>query len=113
MTIAGPHDPRLRPQARPAAGQLDDAQREAWEKAYGPKQEAFERGQTLTGDALVRWKYQRYLQDYLGCVAAVDESVGRMLDVLDEPRTRRRTRSSSIPPTRDFTWASTAGSTSA
>jgi len=33
--------------------------------------------------ALVRWKYRRYLQDYLGTIAAVDESVGRVLDVLD------------------------------
>ncbi len=32
----------------------------------------------------VRWKYRRYLQDYLGCIAAVDESVGRLLDFLDE-----------------------------
>ncbi|MDG1872547.1 MAG: sulfatase [Mariniblastus sp.] len=28
--------------------------------------------------------YQKYLHDYLGCVKAVDESVGRVLDYLDE-----------------------------
>ena len=39
--------------------------------------------QTLTGDALVRWKYQRYMQDYLACVQGVDDSVGQMLDYLD------------------------------
>lgn len=30
------------------------------------------------------WNYQRYIKDYLRCVAAVDESVGRLLDALDE-----------------------------
>ena len=39
--------------------------------------------QTLTGDALVRWKYQRYMQDYLACVQGVDDSVGQVLDYLD------------------------------
>jgi arylsulfatase A-like enzyme len=38
---------------------------------------------TLTGDALTRWKYQRYMQDYLATVQAVDDSVGRVLDYLD------------------------------
>ncbi len=39
--------------------------------------------QTLTGDALLRWKYQRYMQDYLACVQGVDDGVGRVLDYLD------------------------------
>lgn len=30
------------------------------------------------------WKYQRYMQDYLGCIASVDDNVGRVLDYLDE-----------------------------
>ncbi len=29
------------------------------------------------------WKYQRYMRDYLGCVQAVDDSVGAVLDYLD------------------------------
>ena len=66
----------------PPPERMDGPQREAWEKAFGPKREAFRR-ETPTGDALVRWKYRRYLQDYLACIAAVDESVGRVLDVLD------------------------------
>jgi len=36
-------------------------------------------------DSLVlKLKYQWYLQDYLACVASVDENVGRVLDYLDE-----------------------------
>ena len=38
---------------------------------------------TLTANALVRWKYQRYMQDYLACVQSVDDNVGRVLDYLD------------------------------
>ena len=38
---------------------------------------------TLTGEALARWKYQRYMQDYLATVQSVDDSVGRVLDLLD------------------------------
>jgi arylsulfatase A-like enzyme len=32
----------------------------------------------------VRWNYQRYMHDYLDCVAGVDDSVGRLLAYLDE-----------------------------
>ncbi len=38
---------------------------------------------TLEGEALARWKYQRYLQDYLATVQSVDDSVGRLLAFLD------------------------------
>jgi len=38
----------------------------------------------LSGDALKHWKYQRYMEDYLRCVASVDDNVGRLLDYLDE-----------------------------
>ena len=30
------------------------------------------------------WKYQRYIKDYLRCVASIDDNVGRLLDYLDE-----------------------------
>jgi arylsulfatase A-like enzyme len=39
---------------------------------------------TLTGRELIQWKYQRYMQDYLACVQGVDDSVGRVLDYLDQ-----------------------------
>jgi arylsulfatase A-like enzyme len=35
-------------------------------------------------DELKRWKYQRYIKDYLRCVASIDDNVGRLLDYLDE-----------------------------
>jgi arylsulfatase A-like enzyme len=41
------------------------------------------RAVSLRGDDLTRWKYQRYMQDYLATVQAVDDNVGRLLDRLD------------------------------
>ena len=38
---------------------------------------------TLTGEALGRWKYQRYMQDYLATVQSVDDNIGRLLEFLD------------------------------
>ncbi|HZY88245.1 MAG TPA: sulfatase, partial [Gemmataceae bacterium] len=38
----------------------------------------------LSAKELKRWKYQRYMRDYLACVAAVDDNVGRLLDYLDK-----------------------------
>src|SRR4030095_4698917 len=46
---------------------------------------------TLTGEALVRWKYQRYMQDYLATVESVDDSVGRVMAYLDESGLARNT----------------------
>ncbi len=38
----------------------------------------------LKGKKLTKWNYQRYIKNYLRCVKAVDENIGRMLDYLDE-----------------------------
>ncbi|MDG1893980.1 MAG: sulfatase [Fuerstiella sp.] len=58
-------------------------QLEVWNKAYSAKNKAFEEAK-LEGDELIRWKYQRYIKDYLRCIASVDDNVGRVLDYLDE-----------------------------
>jgi len=61
---------------------LTPEQRKAWDAYYEPRNAVF-RSANLSGDDLVRWKYQRYMHDYLGSVLSVDESVGRVLDYLD------------------------------
>ena len=38
----------------------------------------------LTPEQLKLWKYQRYIKDYLRCIASVDDNIGRLLDYLDE-----------------------------
>lgn len=65
------------------AARLTPAQQQTWDAAYGPKNQTF-REATLSGKELVKWKYQRYVKDYLRCVAAVDDNIGRLLDFLEE-----------------------------
>tara|TARA_B100002049_G_scaffold58758_1_gene42175 strand:- start:1273 stop:2958 length:1686 start_codon:yes stop_codon:yes gene_type:complete len=62
---------------------MTKAQRDAWNKAYRPKNDAFHDA-NLSGKELDKWKGQRYLRDYLATVAAVDEGVGKILDYLEE-----------------------------
>ena len=64
-------------------GGLTPEQLAVWNKAYEPKNKAF-REAKLEGDDLIRWKYQRYMKDYLRCVASVDDNVGRVLDYLQD-----------------------------
>ncbi|MBP1657233.1 MAG: Choline-sulfatase [Bacteroidetes bacterium] len=61
---------------------MTPVEQEQWNAAYGPRNEAFRRS-GLTGEALARWKYQRYIRDYLRCIASVDDNIGRVLDYLD------------------------------
>ncbi len=49
------------------------------------------RRETLTGRALARFKYQRYMQDYLACVQSVDDNVSRLLDFLKQSGLERDT----------------------
>lgn len=57
-----------------------------WKRGTDSELEVVEHGQTnkLSGAALKKWKYQRYMQDYLACVTSVDDNVGRLLDYLDQ-----------------------------
>ena len=38
---------------------------------------------TMTEKDIAKWRYQRYMQDYLGTIKSVDENVGRVLDYLE------------------------------
>jgi arylsulfatase A-like enzyme len=62
---------------------LTPAQLERWNAAYDGENEAFRKAK-LAGKELVHWKYQRYIKDYLRCIASVDDNLGRMLKYLDE-----------------------------
>ncbi|MFG0290985.1 MAG: sulfatase [Rhodopirellula sp. JB044] len=50
---------------------------------YASRQKWFEENKP-TGIDLIKWKYQTYLKDYLRCTWSVDESVGKILDTLEE-----------------------------
>ncbi len=62
---------------------LDAEQLTNFAAAYEAKNNVF-LDANLEGEALVRWKYQRYMKDYLRTIASVDESVGEVLDYLEE-----------------------------
>lgn len=62
---------------------MDSSQTAAWDSVYDPIIRRFYKA-SPTGDSLTSYKYQRYMQDYLACIAAVDKSVGEVLDFLKE-----------------------------
>ena len=62
-------------------------QKAAWDAVYRPINEEFSKKYpAIKTDkkTLMRWRYQRYMQDYLACIASVDEGVGKLLDYLEE-----------------------------
>ncbi len=62
---------------------LSDEEKKKWDKVYGEINEDFKEN-APKGKALTFWKYQRYMQDYLGCLKSVDRNIGRLLDHLDK-----------------------------
>lgn len=57
-------------------------QRAAWDARLQANNDAINEAD-LHGRDLALWKYQRYMNQYLATVSAVDESVGRVLDWLE------------------------------
>ena len=60
---------------------MTEEQKSIWNKAYNDENELFKKS-NLTGNDLAKWKYERYIKDYLRCIASVDESVGNVLEYL-------------------------------
>jgi arylsulfatase A-like enzyme len=69
---------------------MSPEQEAAWDSVYDPIIKNFYRAK-LSGKELIRFKYQRYMQDYLACIAAVDKSVGAVLDFLKDNGLDRNT----------------------
>lgn len=61
-------------------------QKKAFDEAYGDENDALieslEKG--MSDKNLTRWKYQRYIKNYLRTIRAVDENIGRMLEYLEQ-----------------------------
>ena len=77
MTLAKTFTPRDSKETAPPY--LNEEQKKIWDCYYEPLNKVIPE---LSGEDLVRWRYQRYMHDYLGTVKAVDEAVGAMLDAL-------------------------------
>lgn len=97
MAIASPHDmdivydckmiypgvdTRLRHNYEYFLSRMDSAQRARWDAHYNPIIDKFY-ADSLSGDRLTEWKYQRYMRDYAKTVASLDRNVGRVLDYLE------------------------------
>ena len=71
----------------PEFRRMNEEQRQQWDAYYQAANqqmlEAFSAGE-LDAEDLVRWKYQRYVKNYLATVRAVDDSVGKILDYVDQ-----------------------------
>lgn len=65
-------------------GRMNPAQREVWDNNYMKINEDFKKAYPkMTEKEKMQWRYQRYMQDYLGTIASVDDNVGRVLDYLE------------------------------
>ena len=63
----------------------NESQQEAYQPALDSVNNYFKTNwPAMSREEKMKWKYQRYMQDYLGCVSSVDDNVGRVLDYLDE-----------------------------
>lgn len=60
-------------------------QRATYEAAFAEENAWFleHRGE-MSDREILRWKYQRYMANYLRCVAGMDRNIGRVLDYLEE-----------------------------
>lgn len=66
-------------------GRMNAEQRKVWDATYDKMNEEFIKNYPKMNDTdKMKWRYQRYMQDYLGCIASVDEGVGKVLDFLKE-----------------------------
>ncbi|WP_372775993.1 sulfatase [Mangrovibacterium sp.] len=65
-------------------------QRRRWDEEYDPIIADFKK-QGLEGDELSKWKFQRYMHDYVRCVASVDLNIGRILKYLDDNELAKNT----------------------
>ncbi|MDG2054609.1 MAG: sulfatase [Phycisphaerales bacterium] len=61
---------------------MTTSERSNWNAAFEPRNQSF-REEGLEGQDLVRWKYQRYIKNYLRCIASVDDNVGRLNEALE------------------------------
>ncbi len=97
------HDSKVRPETVASMGNVEPEVPEFHNSFYGPydrsndEQKALyepvldeindffrENWPSMTDEEKMKWKYQRYMQDYLACISSVDDNVGRVLDYLEE-----------------------------
>ena len=64
---------------------LNDKEKNDWLWYGGTgKNQFWSPDSSLQGESLKRWKFQKYIKDYMRCVQSVDDNVGRVLDYLEK-----------------------------
>jgi arylsulfatase A-like enzyme len=65
---------------------LSDKEKGQWLRAGNQRgqEEGWLPNDSMSVDEARRWKYQRYIKDYLACVKSVDDNIGRVLQYLDD-----------------------------
>jgi len=66
-------------------GRVPADQRKRFEEIYAERGELIQQ-KKLRGRELLKYKYQWYMQDYLACIASIDESIGKILTYLDKKK---------------------------
>ena len=88
--------PALKPDPEDVAGyqaimrRFPDSSRERFKEIYAERGKLI-RDKKLEGKELLKYKYQWYMQDYLACIASIDEGVGRVLQFLDKNKLSQNT----------------------
>ena len=78
----------------PEYNRMTPAQKKVWDAHFSPHNQKFladYKSGNLKNRDIVKWKYRRYMRNYLSTVNAVDESVGRMLKYLDDHELAKNT----------------------
>ncbi|MFW5753985.1 MAG: sulfatase, partial [Marinilabiliaceae bacterium] len=80
----GSRDLRFDPWPQVWIDRLTEEETERFWEAYRPKADSYFDLDTTDEESVALWKYQRYMEDYFATIKSVDESVGEVLDYLEE-----------------------------
>ena len=71
-------------------GRMNDQQKAAYKSYYDRAQASYNK---IKNDSIevVKWKYQRYMRDYLATARSMDRNIGRILDYLDSNELSKNT----------------------
>ncbi|WP_428387217.1 sulfatase family protein [Mucisphaera sp.] len=84
LAIDHPNDQQRVTYAQSLA-RMTDEQRATYEAAFADENAWYLQNEaSLTETQRLRWRYQRYISNYLRCVAGVDRNIGRVLDHLEQ-----------------------------
>ncbi|MCG8582617.1 MAG: sulfatase [Bacteroidales bacterium] len=62
---------------------MNPDERQKWDEFYNQLRNEY-RQKAPEGKELAKWKFQRYMRDYLKVVSSVDDNIGKVLDYLDD-----------------------------